>query len=93
MLPDSEAGTRGGPSSSSRLRGAGITTERGTQCFKPGPTAAVIHLSAVLVGKQGFSAPQKEFTVQFTSSKDRFLARRSIPTWIQQTRSAAGPHE
>lgn len=35
MLPDSEAGTRGGPSSSSRLRGVGITTERGTQCFNP----------------------------------------------------------
>lgn len=35
---------RWGTSSSSGFRVVGITTERGTQCFKPSPTAAVIQL-------------------------------------------------
>lgn len=63
LLLDSEVGTeRCGASRSSGLRGAGITTESGTRCFKPSPAAIDTHLSEVLVGRWGCSAAQEEFT-------------------------------
>lgn len=92
-LPHSEVGTKKwGASSSSGLIGVGITTESVTRCFKPSLAAAVTHLSGVLVGRQGCSAAQEGSTAQFISSRDRLLARRSISSWIQQTRPPAGPH-
>lgn len=61
LLPDSEVGTkRWGASSSSGLRGVGITIESGTRCFRPSPAAAVTHLPGALVGRQGCSASQED---------------------------------
>lgn len=57
------------------------------------------HLSGVLVGRQGYSAAQEKYTAQFTSSRDRLMAKWAIPmdtskyttsltTWIIEPKSA-----